>query len=40
MKAFLLACAAAIMVAAVAVAVLDQVQKPVQQAFATNAVRL
>src|SRR6185312_1919635 len=35
MKSFLLACAAAIVVAAVAAAVLDRVQEPVQRAFAT-----
>jgi hypothetical protein len=40
MKAFLLACATSIVVAAAAIAVLDQVQKPVQQSFATSAVRL
>ena len=40
MKSFLLACAAAIVVAAVAAAVLDRVQKPVEQAFATTGVRL
>ena len=40
MKAFLLACAAAIVTAAVAAVVLDRVQQPVQEAFATSAVRL
>jgi hypothetical protein len=40
MKAFLLACVAAIVVAAVGAIALDRVQKPVQQAFATTAVRL
>jgi hypothetical protein len=40
MKAFLLACAAAIVVAALAAAVLSRVQEPVEQAFATTAVRL
>jgi hypothetical protein len=40
MKAFLLACAAAIVVAALAAAVLDRLQEPVQQAFATTGVRL
>jgi hypothetical protein len=40
MKAFLLACAAAIVIAVIAVAVLDKVQEPVAQAFATTAVRL
>jgi hypothetical protein len=40
MKAFLLACVAAILIATAAVVVLNQVQEPVQQAFATSAVRL
>ena len=40
MKALLLACAAAIVIAAVAAVVLDRVQQPVQEAFATSAVRL
>jgi len=40
MKAFLLACAAAIAIAAVATVILNQVQEPVQQAFATTGVRL
>ena len=40
MKAFLLACVATILLAALAVGVLDRVQEPVQQAFATSAVRL
>ena len=40
MKAFVLACVAAVIVAAVAVVVLDRVQKPVEQAFATTSVRL
>jgi hypothetical protein len=40
MKAFLLACVAAIVAAAVAVVVLNRIQEPVQQAFATSAVRL
>lgn len=40
MKAFLLACAASIVIAAVGLVVLDQVQEPVQQAFATTGVRL
>ncbi len=40
MKAFLLACVAAIVVAALAAAVLSRVQEPVAQAFATTAVRL
>jgi hypothetical protein len=40
MKAFLLGCVTAIVVAAVAVVVLNRVQEPVEQAFATSAVRL
>jgi len=40
MKAFLLACAGAIVIAGVAVVVLSELQEPVQQAFATSAVRL
>jgi hypothetical protein len=40
MKAFLLACAVAIVIAAAAVVVLNRFQEPVQQAFATSAVRL
>jgi hypothetical protein len=40
MKAFLLACVAAIAIAAVSVAVLNIVQQPVAQAFATSGVRL
>jgi hypothetical protein len=40
MKAFVLACAAAIVLAAMAVVVLNRVQEPVQQAFSTSAVRL
>ena len=40
MKVFLLACLAAIAIGAVAVVVLNLVQEPVQQAFATSAVRL
>jgi hypothetical protein len=40
MKSFLLACAAAIVVAAVAAAFLDRVQEPAEQAFATTGVRL
>ncbi|MGJ4941942.1 hypothetical protein ACQR1W_15315 [Bradyrhizobium sp. HKCCYLS1011] len=40
MKAFLLACIAAIVIAAAAVVVLNWVQEPVQEAFATTAVRL
>ena len=40
MKAFLLACIAAGIVAILAVSILDRVQQPVEQAFATSAVRL
>jgi len=40
MKIFLLACIAAVIVAAVAVGILNRVQEPVEQAFATSAVRL
>ena len=40
MKSFLLACVAAIVLAALAAAVLNRVQEPVQQAFATTGVRL
>jgi hypothetical protein len=40
MKAFLLACAAAIVVAALSVGALDMVQRPVEAAFATSGVRL
>ena len=40
MKAFLLACAAAIVIAVASVAILDRVQEPVAQAFATTGVRL
>ncbi|MES5481859.1 MULTISPECIES: hypothetical protein [Bradyrhizobium] len=40
MKSFLLACAAAIVLAAIGAAVLNRVQEPVQQAFATTGVRL
>ncbi len=40
MKAFLLACAAAIAIAAVAAAGLNQIQEPVQKAFSTSGVRL
>jgi hypothetical protein len=36
----LLACAAAVVVAALSVAVLNRVQQPVEQAFATSGVRL
>ena len=40
MKMFLLACITAVIVAAVAVGILDKVQQPVEQAFATTGVRL
>jgi len=40
MRIFLLACIAAAIVAALAVGVLDKVQQPVEQAFATSGVRL
>jgi len=40
MRSFLLACAAAIIVAAIAAIVLNRVQEPVEQAFATTGVRL
>jgi hypothetical protein len=40
MKAFWLACAAAIVIAAAGFVVLDQVQETAQQAFATTGVRL
>lgn len=40
MKAFLLACVTAAVIAIVAVAVLNRVQQPVEQAFATTSVRL
>jgi hypothetical protein len=40
MKAFVLACAAAIVIAAAAVVFLNGLQEPVQQAFSTTGVRL
>lgn len=40
MKAFLLACAAAIVIAALGMIALNKVQQPVEQAFATSGVRL
>jgi hypothetical protein len=40
MKAFVFACAAAIVIAAAAVAILNGLQEPVQQAFSTTGVRL
>ena len=40
MKAFLLACVTAIVIAAAAVVVLNRIPEPVPEAFATTAVRL
>jgi len=40
MNAFLLACASALVVAALAIGILNKVQRPVEQAFVTSAVRL
>jgi hypothetical protein len=40
MKAFLLACVAAVVIAITGVVVLNSVQEPVEQAFTTSAVRL
>ena len=40
MKAFLLACIAAVVIAIAGMAVLNQVQQPVEHAFATTGVRL
>jgi hypothetical protein len=40
MKTFIIACAAAIVIAVIGVFVLDRVQKPVDQAFKTPYVRL
>jgi hypothetical protein len=40
MRAFLLACVAAIVVAGVGAAALHELQEPVSEAFATSAVRL
>jgi hypothetical protein len=40
MKSFVLACVAAIAIAAVAGFVLNNVQKPVDEAYSTTAVRL
>jgi hypothetical protein len=39
-KAFLLACAAAIVIAALSMAALNKVQQPVEEAFAMSGVRL
>lgn len=40
MKAFILACVVTIVTAAIGVAVLDRIQEPVAEAFATTGVRL
>ena len=40
MKAFIIACVAAIVIAFIGVYVLDGIQEPVDKAFATSAVRL
>jgi hypothetical protein len=40
MKAFLLACIAAAIFAAAAVGILNELQEPVEQAFASSSVRL
>jgi hypothetical protein len=40
MRAFLLACAATLVITAAAVVGLNHIQEPVQQAFATTGVRL
>ena len=40
MKAFLLACIGALVIAVIAVGALDVVQKPADRAFATTGVRL
>jgi hypothetical protein len=40
MRAFLLACAAAIVIAALGMVALNKVQQPVEEAFATSGVRL
>jgi hypothetical protein len=40
MKAFILACAAAIVIAVIGGVVLASIQEPVDKAFTTNAVRL
>ena len=40
MKAFIIACAAAIIIAIIGVFVLNSVQEPVSQAFATQYVRV
>jgi hypothetical protein len=40
MRAFLLACVAAVVIAAVSAAALNQLQQPVDHAFSTTGVRL
>jgi len=40
MKAFITACVAAIVIAAIGVAVLNSIQEPADKAFSTDAVRL
>jgi Flp pilus assembly pilin Flp len=40
MKAFLLACVSAVVIAVISVAALNTVQQPVDQAFTTSGVRL
>jgi len=40
MKAFIIACAAAVVIAGIGVVVLNSIQEPVDEAFTTNAVRL
>ncbi len=40
MKAFILACVATVVFAAIGVVVLDRVQEPVAEAFSTTGVRL
>lgn len=40
MRAFIVACVAAIVIAAIGVAILDGVQEPADKAFSTGAVRL
>ncbi len=40
MKAFIIACVTAVVIAVIGVAVLNSIQEPVDQAFTTGAVRL
>ncbi|HTQ81908.1 MAG TPA: hypothetical protein VMI47_01465 [Pseudolabrys sp.] len=40
MKAFIIACVAAVVIACIGVVVLNSIQEPVDEAFTTNAVRL